>query len=112
MNRILPETVLEAYAQTGLHPEQYITFLQRRAVCCGIGAIAKAFYPETIKKGWLELRVLENLSSLSMSYIDGYMTGWDGFSSHSDNEENLLGYEDGRAGWEAAKEAYLDSNNK
>ncbi|WP_010271408.1 hypothetical protein [Paenibacillus senegalensis] len=109
INRIAPEQVKEAYEKTGLKPMQNGWFEISTKCACGLSAVLAA------EKGieWLESQfrlrrsrsyIASERLNLLPSYVTGFTSGFDGgVFFHSEGGTSALGYEDGKAAWEAVK---------
>ncbi|WP_308636121.1 hypothetical protein [Paenibacillus silvisoli] len=102
MKRITVEMVKEAYSRTGLKPHQgdfyYLDGLTQCA--CGLGVLYTA--EKGIKDRWCANR--SAINKFGEEYATGFVNGFDQEGSKSNEETYLIGYEDGRAAWEAVKE--------
>jgi hypothetical protein len=111
--RILPQEVVNAYKGKDLRPQQG-GILKRTVnglLACGLGAIAfkprdAVVYFEHDSPEWESLYVrLER--KYGQAYIEGFMTGFDTWDKPTEDTERCIqGFEDGRAAYHAAFEAF------
>lgn len=101
MNRITPEIALEAYENTGLRPKKEMFFdNESYPVCaCAIGAVF-------VFSGNIADELGAEMSAKTLygwGYTVGFQKGFDGWTEETITENEVTGFIDGRATWEAVK---------
>jgi hypothetical protein len=100
MNRITPEQVVEAYKETGLKPRQRVFLVDKCA--CGLGVLAA--HDANINNSYDAYDWA--VTQYGEDYVESFWRGFDDRSTTPQYEQHI-GYEDGRACWQAVVEAGL-----
>jgi hypothetical protein len=110
MNRITPEMVIEAYRKTGLNPVRG-DYFPITGYACALGAlyVAEGKYNKEHNSYLNSDSCMWHFkNAYGVFYQCGFVDAFDG--AHMlwpENDEYVVGYEDGRAAWNACVEAGL-----
>lgn len=113
LKRITPEQVVEAYRRTGWRPIQEAFYDRINGQHCGCGLSVLVGDAEKVLQmecyTGLRLQLFANELGLTADYVSGFIRGYDGDGGSSWwDSEKLLGWQDGRACWEAVKREVLE----
>lgn len=113
MNRITPEQVVDAYRRTGWRPIQEAFYDRINGQHCGCGLSVLVGDAEKVLQmdGYIgrRLQLFANELGLTADYVSGFIRGYDGDGGGPWwGSEKFLGWQDGRACWEAVKREVLE----
>lgn len=104
MKRITQDQVVEAYRRTGWRPiqEAFYGRINGQHCGCGLGVMAGEDLGEDISD-------YAEALGLDHDYASGFTYGFDGNTLYgAPGTPRMLGWQDGRAAWEAVKREVLD----